>query len=154
MPRSAPDDELIEELDGNIRRLSNARRDMLTSLYLNTQYPTANSLRFPYQEQRITIEPAVHRKALSSSDYLDVYEVRRLPEAGQSKGDGLWEAHFHYPSAETSGQQFSKGHLKVWWKRKLGREAQLRAAGPGKDLLEIYRSELRLQDVEGIIPFD
>ncbi|MEG0860197.1 MAG: hypothetical protein RSD81_17485 [Pseudomonas sp.] len=154
LPRSAPDNELIEELNGNIRRLSNARRDMLTSLHLNTQYPTANSLRFLYQEQRITIEPTVRRKALSSNDYLDVYEIRRLPEAGQNKGDGLWEAHFHYPSAETSTRQFSRGHLKVWLQRKLGREAQLRAAGPGKDLLEIYRSELRLQDVEGIIPFD
>jgi hypothetical protein len=154
LPRSAPDDELIEELDGNIRRLSNARRDMLTTLHLNTRHPTANSLRFLYQEQRITIARTQHRKALSSSDYLDVYEVRRLPEAGQTKGDGLWEAHFHYPNAATPARQFSKGHLKVWWQRKLGREAQLRAASIGKDFLEIYRSELRLHDVEDIMPFD
>lgn len=151
---SSPDDELSEELDSNIRRLSNARRDMLISLYLNTKHPTANSLRFLHQERRITIESAVRRKALSASDFLDVYEVRRLAEHGQAKGDGLWEAHFHYPSIDTPARQFSKGHLKVWWQRKLGREAQLRAAGAGKELLEIYRSELRLPDVEGIIPFD
>lgn len=154
LPRSALDDELIEELDGNIRRLSNARRDMLTTLHLNTRHPTANSLRFLYQENRITIALTQQRKALSSGDYLDVYEVRRLPEAGQREGDGLWEAHFHYPKAETPARQFSKGHLKVWWQRKLGREAQLRAADSGKDLLEIYRGELRLPDVEGIIPLD
>lgn len=154
LPRSTPDDELIEDLDGNIRRLSNARRDMLTTLHLNTRHPTANSLRFLFQEKRITIKRAQQRKALSSSDYLDIYEIRRLPEAGQREGDGLWEAHFHYPDAETPVRQFSKGHLKVWWQRKLGREAQLRAAGSGKDFLEIYRGELRLLDVEGIIPFD
>lgn len=151
---SSPDDELSEELDSNIRRLSNARRDMLTSLYLNTKHPTANSLRFLHQERRITIEPTVRRKALSASDFLDVYEIRRLAEHGRAKGDALWEAHFHYPSIDTPAGQFSKGHLKVWWQRKLGREAQLRAAVAGKDLLEIYRSELRLPDVEGIIPFD
>lgn len=80
--------------------------------------------------------------------------MRRLPEPGQVKGDGLWEAHFHYASVDTPRRQFSKAHLKVWWQRKLGREAQMRAAASGKDLLEIYRSELRLADVEGIIPFD
>lgn len=154
LPRFAPDDELVEELDGNIRRLSNARRDMLTSLYLNTKHPTANSLQFLHQERRIDIELTVVRKVLSSNDYLDVYEIRRLPEPGQVKGDGLWEAHFHYASADTPRRQFSKAHLKVWWQRKLGREAQMRAAASGKDLLEIYRSELRLADVEGIIPFD
>lgn len=154
LPRSAPDDELIEELDGSIRRLSNARRDMLKTLHLNTRYPTGNSLRFLNQEKQITIALTQRRIELSSTDYLDVYQVRRLPEAGEKEGDGLWEAHFHYPSAETPARQFSKGHLKVWWQRKLGREAQLRAAGTGKDLLEIYRGELRLPDVEGIIPFD
>ncbi|MDD2048062.1 dermonecrotic toxin domain-containing protein [Pseudomonas putida] len=153
LPRIASDEELIEDLDSNIRRLSNARRDMLTSLYLNTQHPTANSLRYLYQERRITIEPTVRRKALSSNDYLDIYEIRRLAEPGQQKGDGLWEAHFHYPSAETPARQFSRGHLKVWWQRKLGRKAQLSAAASGQELLEVYRSELRLKDVDDIIPF-
>ncbi|WP_191830625.1 dermonecrotic toxin domain-containing protein [Pseudomonas fluorescens] len=153
LPRTAPDEELIEDLESNIRRMSNARRDMLTSLYLNTKHPTASSLRYLYQERRITIESTVRRKALSSGDYLDIYEIRRLPEAGQKKGDGLWEAHFHYPSAETPARQFSRGHLKVWWQRKMGRKTQLNAAVSGQDFLEIYRSELRLLDVDGIIPF-
>ncbi|MNN18870.1 hypothetical protein D3C81_1320900 [compost metagenome] len=153
LPRTAPDEELIEDLDSNIRRLSNARRDMLTSLYLNTRHPTANSLRYLHQESKIIIEPTVQRKALSSSDYLDIYEIRRLAEPGQQKGDGLWEAHFHYPSAETPARQFSRGHLKVWWQRKMGRKTQLNAAVSGQDVLEIYRGELRLKDVDGIIPF-
>ena len=152
LPRTAADEELIEDLDSNIRRLSNARRDMLTSLYLNTRHPTANSLRYLYQERKITIEATVRRKALSASDFLDIYEIRRIAEPGQKKGDGLWEAHFHYPSAETPARQFSRGHLKVWWQRKMGRKTQLSAAVSGQDFLEIYRGELRLRDVDGIIP--
>ncbi|MNH47019.1 hypothetical protein D3C79_1100710 [compost metagenome] len=55
---------------------------------------------------------------------------------------------------DTTARQFSKGHLKLWAQRKLGRLAQLRAATSGEALVAIYRGNLRLNQVEGLIPFD
>nr|WP_158458667.1 hypothetical protein [Pseudomonas fluorescens] len=147
-------DELGAQLEENIERLQAAQRDLLTSLYLTSSHPTAASLRFLVEEQQVTVHRSVQRKALTPTDFLDVYEVRRLPQRGRSRGEGLWEAHFHYPTAATPGREFAKGHLKLWSQRSLGREAQLRAAVSGHSLLAIYRGDLRLSQVDGIIPFD
>jgi len=152
--RADPANELGEQLAEAIERMQSVQRDLLTSLYLTTSHPTGNSLRFLVQEQQVRIQRSVHRKRLSAADYLDVYEIRRLPKAGKTVGEGLWEAHFHYVDASTPGRAFSKGHIKLWSQRSLGREAQMRAAATGHEMLAIYRGDLRLQQVDGIIPFD
>jgi len=154
LPRGDVDDALHRQLTSSIERLQTVRQDLLTRLYLSTGHPTAQSLAFLMQHGQVTLTRVTERKMLAPGDYLDVYQVRRLPRPGQAQGQGLWEAHFHYPSATTPGKAFNKGHLKLWSQRKLGREAQLRAAATGKDLLAIYRSDLRLEQVEGLIPFD
>ncbi|HKS14804.1 MAG TPA: hypothetical protein VJS90_17370 [Pseudomonas sp.] len=154
LARAGSGDELLGQLEENIERLQGVQRDLLTSLYLTTSHPTAASLRFLVEEQQVTVTRTVHRKPLSATDFLDVYEVRRVPRTGKARGDGLWEAHFHYPQADAADRGFVKGHLKLWSQRTLGREAQLRAAVSGHDLLAIYRGELRLSQVEGVIPFD
>lgn len=146
--------ELGEQLAEGIERMQSVQRDLLTSLYLTTSHPTGDSLRYLAQEQQVRIQRSVQRKMLSATDYLDVYEIRRLPKAGKAVGEGLWEAHFHYVDVATPGRAFSKGHLKLWSQRGLGREAQLRAAATGHEMLAIYRGDLRLQQVDGIIPFD
>ena len=154
LPRTDQDATLHSELSDGIERLQDTRRDLLVGLYLATSHPSASSLRFLLENDVVGIERAGPRKRLSEHDYLDVYEIRRKPTAAQAKGSGLWEAHFHYPEATTPGRAFSKGHLKLWSQRKLGREAQLRAAATGKDLLAVYRGDLRPSEVEGLIPFD
>lgn len=154
LQRARGSDELIEQLGENIERLQGVQRDLLSSLYLTTSHPTASSLRFLLEEQQVTIRRTVQRKSLSATDFLDVYEIRRLPKRGKAQGEGLWEAHFHYPGEATPGREFVKGHLKLWSQRTLGREAQMRAAVSGHDLLAIYRGDLRLSQVEGVIPFD
>ncbi|UTL81598.1 dermonecrotic toxin domain-containing protein [Pseudomonas putida] len=154
LPRMSPEDALFENLGEAIERLQATRRDLLTGIYLSTDHPDARSLKFLLDNNQVTVQRAGPRKALAAGDYLDVYEVRRLPRAGQGQGDGLWEAHFHYPDIGTPARQFSKGHLKLWAQRKLGRLAQLRAATSGEDLVAIYRGDLRLNQVEGLIPFE
>ncbi|WP_323613806.1 dermonecrotic toxin domain-containing protein [Pseudomonas putida] len=154
LPRMSPEDALFENLGEAIERLQATRRDLLTGIYLSTDHPDARSLQFLLDNHQVTVQRAGPRKALATGDYLDVYEVRRLPRAGQGQGDGLWEAHFHYPDIDTPARQFSKGHLKLWAQRKLGRLAQLRAATSGEDLVAIYRGDLCLNQVEGLIPFD
>lgn len=154
LPRLTPEDELFDSLSQAVTRLQATQRALLTGMYLVTFHPTAKSLRFLVEHQEVTVHRAGPRRMLSAKDYLDVYEIRRRVRAGEQEGEGLWEAHFHYPTATTGARQFSKGHLKLWSQRKLGRKAQLQAAATGKDLLAIYRGEVRLNDVEGIIPFD
>nr|WP_314476977.1 DUF6543 domain-containing protein [uncultured Pseudomonas sp.] len=154
LPRITPQDELSDNLAQAVTRLRATQRDLLVGLYLVTSHPTAAGLKYLVAEQEVTVQRAGARKMLSANDYLDVYEIRRRPRQGEKLGVGLWEAHFHYSDATTDMRQFSKGHLKLWSQRKLGRKAQLLAAGSGKDLLAIYRGELRLDQIEGVIPFD
>lgn len=154
LPRLTPEDELFDSLSQAVRRLQAAQRDLLTGMYLVTPHPTAKSLRFLFEHSEVTVYRAGPRQMLSAKDYLDVYEIRRRVRKDEPQGEGLWEAHFHYPTMTTAARQFSKGHLKLWSQRKLGRKAQLQAATSGKDLLAIYRGEVRLSEVEGILPFD
>ncbi len=153
LPRQGRDEILQRGLADAIERLQATRRDRLTTLYLERPHPTAQGLRFLFEQQQVAIRRVGERKALSAGDYLDVYEVRRVSAPGRP-GSGLWEAHFHYDSATAPARQFLKGHLKLWSQRKLGRKAQLAAAASGNELLAIYRGELRLEQVEGVIPFD
>ncbi len=153
LPRLTPEDELFEALNDAATRLKSVKRDLLTGMYLSTSHPTADSLRFLFDQRAITVQRAGERKALSASDYLEVYEIRRRIRSGEREGEGLWEAHFHYPSDTTPARKFSRGHLKLWTQRKLGRKAQLQAAASGRDFLAIYRGELRLEQIDGIIPF-
>lgn len=154
LPRLTPEDELFDSLSQAVRRLQATQRDLLTGMYLVTSHPTAKSLRFLFEHNEVTVNRAGLRRMLSAKDYLDVYEIRRRMRVGEVQGEGLWEAHFHYPEADSGTRQFSKGHLKLWSQRKLGRKAQLQAASSGRDLLAIYRGEVRLSEMEGIIPFE
>ncbi|MCE1115923.1 dermonecrotic toxin domain-containing protein [Pseudomonas sp. NMI795_08] len=154
LPRTEKEQPLLGKLQEAIERLEAARIDLLTSLYLTTSHPTAASLRFLVEQDKVVVSRAGPRKLLAANDYLDVYEVRRKPAAGRAQGAGLWEAHFHYGAADTPGRSFSKGHLKLWSQRSLGRKAQLDAASSQGLLLAIYRGDLRLEQAEGLIPFD
>ncbi len=51
----------------------------------------------------------------------------------------LWEAHFHYTTANANARRFAKGHLK--FPEAMGRDERLQ------------RSDLRLDQIEDLIPF-
>ncbi|ABZ00996.1 hypothetical protein QVM62_01690 [Pseudomonas putida] len=154
LKRAGIESEFGSRLADDIERLESVQRDYLISTYTSTSHPSANSLRFLVEQEQVRITRTVTRKPLGAGDFLDVFEIRRVPAPGKAKGAGLWEAHFHYPAADTPVRQFSKGHLKLWAQRTLGREAQLRAAASAGELLAIYRGNLRWADVEGLIPFE
>ena len=154
LKRAGIESEFGSRLADDIERLESVQRDYLISTYTSTSYPSASSLRFLVEQEQVRITRAVTRKPLGGRDFLDIFEIRRVPAPGKAKGVGLWEAHFHYPAADTPVREFSKGHLKLWAQRALGREAQLRAASSTGELLAIYRGNLRWADVEGVIPFE
>jgi len=154
LPRLDSTKQVIEALSDGITRLETSHDECLTELYLSSHRPTAESLRFLWKRRLVTISRVPERKRISVEDYLDIYEIRRPPATGRTQGICVWEAHFHYTSESAAAREFVKGHLKLWRERKLGRKAQLRAATQRKELLSIYRGDLRLEQVDGIIPFD
>ena len=91
----------------------------------------------------------IRRQLRHAHDYLDVYEVRDV----QAPRRVLWEAHFHYPNLDASAHDFVKGHLKFWDAGVRGRKAMLEQAADARERIAIYRGDLRLEQVIGIIPF-
>ncbi|MND98516.1 hypothetical protein D3C80_908740 [compost metagenome] len=123
---------------------------LLTDAYLNTRHPDAKALRYLYQANRLQIARTTTRKALrNTNDYLDVYQIRDV----QAPAKVLWEAHFHYRSANAAPHGFVKGHLKFWEPRGMAREVRLEATTNATERLGIYRGDLRLEQVSDIIPF-
>ncbi|MCX2887662.1 hypothetical protein OO258_05410 [Pseudomonas sp. DCB_BI] len=144
------DNGLVDLLRAAVDRVHHERLRLLTDAYLNTRHPDGKALRFLAEQGRIRIRQTVIRRQLRHAhDYLDVYEVRDV----QAPRRVLWEAHFHYPSLDASAHDFVKGHLKFWDAGVRGRKAMLEQAADARERIAIYRGDLRLDQVIGIIPF-
>nr|WP_284359468.1 DUF6543 domain-containing protein [Pseudomonas putida]HDS0984603.1 hypothetical protein [Pseudomonas putida] len=144
------DSSLVDLLRAAVDRVHHERLRLLTDAYLNTRHPDGKALRFPAEQKRVRIRQTVIRRQLRhANDYLDVYEIRDV----QAPQRLLWEAHFHYPSLEARGHDFVKGHLKFWDAGVRGRKALLEQAASARERIAIYRGDLRLEQVIGIIPF-
>ncbi|MGJ7549465.1 hypothetical protein [Pseudomonas alloputida] len=144
------DSGLIDLLQAAVDRVDQERLRLLTDAYLNTRHPDGKALRYLAGQNRIRIRQTVIRRQLRhANDYLDVYEIRDV----QAPQRLVWEAHFHYPSLEAGGHDFVKGHLKFWDAGVRGREAMLEQAANARERIAIYRGDLRLEQVIGIIPF-
>ena len=63
----------------------------------------------------------------------------------------LWEAHFHYTTANANARRFAKGHLK--FPEAMGRDERLQRAQASAERCQVYRGDLRLDQIEGLIPF-
>lgn len=144
------DSSLVDLLRAAVDRVHHERHRLLTDAYLNTRHPDGKALRFLAEQKRVRIRQTVIRRQLRhANDYLDVYEIRDV----QAPQRLLWEAHFHYPSLEARGHDFVKGHLKFWDAGVRGRKALLEQAASARERIAIYRGDLRLEQVIGIIPF-
>ncbi|WP_329959908.1 hypothetical protein [Pseudomonas putida] len=144
------DSSLVDLLRAAVDRVNHERLRLLTDAYLNTRHPDGKALRFLAEQKRVRIRQTVIRRQLRhANDYLDVYEIRDV----QAPQRLLWEAHFHYPSLEARGHDFVKGHLKFWDAGVRGRKALLEQAASARERIAIYRGDLRLEQVIGIIPF-
>lgn len=144
------DSSLVDLLRAAVDRVHHERLRLLTDAYLNTRHPDGKALRFLAEQKRVRIRQTVIRRQLRhANDYLDVYEIRDV----QAPQRLLWEAHFHYPSLEARGHDFVKGHLKFWDAGVRGRKALLEQAASARERIAIYRGDLRLEQVIGIIPF-
>ena len=141
---------LAAELSTTASVVETEKGRLLTDAYLNTHHPDAKALRYLYQAKRLQIDPTTTRKRLrNANDYLDVYQIRDV----QAPAKVLWEAHFHYRSANAAPHAFVKGHLKFWEPSGMARDVRLEATTTAAERLDIYRGDLRLEQVSDIIPF-
>lgn len=147
------DRDLVGRLSAEAQRLRVMQRELLIELYSNTPYPSADALKYLHKQQLLKIEYQSPRVLLANNEALDKYKITRLANPQAKKGKPLWEAHFHFRSQAAPGREFDWGHLKTWKQRSLARMDQLRAAELGEGL-KIYRGNLRLSDVQGIIALD
>ncbi|WP_060509750.1 DUF6543 domain-containing protein [Pseudomonas sp. NBRC 111124] len=142
--------ELIAQLRDAATTVGEDKNRLLTDSYLNTRHPDGQALRYLHRQQRIEINQTTRRKALrNTNDYLDVYQVKDV----QAPTKVLWEIHFHYLSPTAPARDFAKGHLKFWEPRPVSRAVELERADTAHERLAIYRGNLRVADVEGIVPF-
>jgi hypothetical protein len=108
------------------------KKRLLTTAYLGTQHPDSKALHFLLEANEIEVKLTRARKRLKANDFLDVYDVYRL-EPRQK----LWEAHFHYTSANANPRRFAKGHLK--FPNTMSRDERLQRAQAPAERYEIYR---------------
>ncbi|MCE7762348.1 hypothetical protein GQL56_06780 [Pseudomonas putida] len=139
---------LAARLNAAVGELQAEKRRLLTDAYFNTRHPDSKALRYLHQEDQIEIALTRARKRLKDNDYLDVYAIHR-----KQPRQKLWEAHFHYTSAQANPREFAKGHLKFWEQRALSRDERLERSHDPAERINIYRGDLRLEQIEGVIPF-
>lgn len=146
---SHQDQAMTARLGETSAALRTLKNELLTVTYLNTRHPGSDALNYLHRAGKIIIQPGRVRKRLRAGDFLDVYTIRRadLPE------ETLWEAHFHYARADAGSHDFSKGHLKFPEPLGLSRSARLEAASSATERANVYRGDLKLAQVEGVIPF-
>ena len=140
--------DLASRLREAIAQMQAEKQRLLTSAYLDTRHPDSKALRFLFEADQIDITQSQPRKRLKDNDYLDVYRVNR--KVPQQK---LWEVHFHYNSADAAPRAFAKGHLKFSEPHAMSRDEQLMLSNTPAERLRIYRGDLRLDQIEGVIPF-
>nr|EPB93681.1 hypothetical protein L321_22962 [Pseudomonas plecoglossicida NB2011] len=142
------DQPLAARLEQAMAGMQAEKRRLLTDAYFGTRHPDSKALRYLFDEGQIEIGLARSRKRLRADDYLDVYTVNRIQPR-----QPLWEAHFHYTNAQDNPRAFAKGHLKLCEPRSMSRDEQLQRSLDPAEQIRIYRGDLRLGQIEGLIPF-
>lgn len=137
---------LIRALEMAGDRLRSQKNLLLTTLYTDTHYPSAEALQFLHAQQLLKVE-YVARKTMANGNVFDEYKVMRLATPGAAQGRNLWVAHFHLPSADAYAEEFTQGHLKTW---RQGRMSGSKEEGSNK---RVHRGKLTLEQARGIIPF-
>ncbi|BBU42196.1 hypothetical protein PPTS312_01110 [Pseudomonas putida] len=146
--RTGPDQghSLAARLEQAITEVQAEKKRLLTTAYLDTQHPDSKALRFLIEAGEVEVRLTRSRKRLKANDFLDVYDIYRLQPRAK-----LWEAHFHYTSATANARRFAKGHLK--FPDAMSRDERLQRVLAPSERYQIYRGDLRLEQIEDLVPF-
>ncbi|HDS1819968.1 TPA: hypothetical protein QEM96_004672 [Pseudomonas putida] len=139
---------LKEKLFTAIKRTRDAKYQALTTIYFNTQYPESWVVRALKELGAVTVRRVDKRTRTADGHYLDIYRIDKVHAADTEL---LWEAHFHYPSADAPARAFTQGHLKL--PKAKSRSEQLMRAANRHERLRIYGGDLLYERDKDIIPF-
>lgn len=139
---------LKDKLFKAIKRTRDAKYQALTTTYFNTQYPESWVVRTLKELGAINVRRVDNRRRTADGHYLDIY---RIDKAHTADTELLWEAHFHYPSADAPAHAFTQGHLKL--PKAKSRSEQLIRAANRNERLRIYGGDLLYDRDKDIIPF-
>lgn len=139
---------LKDNLLNALQRTRDAKHQALTTIYFNTQYPESWVVRALKELGAVTVRRVDKRTRTADGHYLDIYRIDKVRAAD---AELLWEAHFHYPSADAPAHAFTQGHLKL--PKAKSRSEQLMRAANRNERLRIYGGDLLYERDKDIIPF-
>lgn len=139
---------LKDKLFKAIKRTRDAKYQALTTIYFNTQYPESWVVRALKELGAVTVRRVDKRTRTADGHFLDIYRIDKVRAAGSEL---LWEAHFHYPSANAPAHAFTQGHLKL--PKAKSRSEQLMRAANRYERLRVYGGDLLYERDKDIIPF-
>jgi len=134
--------EQRQDLAKNSETLRNLAHELTLKIYKNPEKPNASYLTHLIRLQEVNVRKLNATRLLlgkgSKRSYLDKYVITDLQD------QPLWEAHFHYPEANTPREHFAhgSGHLKTLEDARKGIEYQRRQAQQGLEVRSILRIEV------------
>ncbi|MDD2056037.1 hypothetical protein N5D52_20085 [Pseudomonas sp. GD03860] len=123
-------------------RLRGLANELTLQIYKNLNKPNASYLTNLIRLQQVKVRKVNNARILlgkgSKRHFLDNYLIMDL------QNQPLWEAHFHYPDANTPRERFAhgSGHLKTLEDARKGIEYQRRQAQQGLEVRSILRAEV------------
>ena len=140
----------VTELRAAARELTSRGKEIRVELYKKSRYPTAENLSYLKQANEVIVARIGERLASDSPD--DFLEKHWVWDSKTNKV--IWEAHFHYPAADTPRRAFSKGHLKLYEHRNLGRKFQFEQAQNNREVIDIHRGDINHRIAPRIFPME
>ncbi|WP_156905610.1 hypothetical protein [Pseudomonas vranovensis] len=134
--------EQRQDLVKNSDMLRNLAHELTLKIYKNPEKPNASYLTNLIRLQEVNVRKLNDTRLLigkgSKRHYMDKYLITDL------QAQPLWEAHFHYPEANTPRERFAhgSGHLKSLADARKGIEYQRRQAQQGLEVRSILRVEV------------
>ncbi|WP_166357846.1 dermonecrotic toxin domain-containing protein [Pseudomonas akapageensis] len=140
----------VTALRAGAQALRQRGKEIRIELYKKSRYPTAESLAYLKQANEVLIARIGERVATDApDDFLEKHWIR-----DNTTNKVLWEAHFHYPAADTPRKEFSKGHLKLYDQRNLGRKFQFEQAKDNREVIDIYRGDISRKLAPRLFPLE
>lgn len=140
----------VTELRDAAQALTRRGKEIRIELYKKNRYPTAENLAYLKQANEVLIARIGERVASEApGDFLEKHWVR-----DNTTNKVLWEAHFHYPTADTPRKEFNKGHLKLYDQRNLGRKFQYEQARNNREVIDIYRGDISRKLAPRLFPLE
>ncbi|MFI8224260.1 hypothetical protein [Pseudomonas sp. NPDC085632] len=131
-----------QRLRQDSQRLHNEAEAIRIRLFKDKSYLSADRVVYLIGRDELRVKRIQSRQPLgrgANKEFLDIYVL-----SDKQTGERLWEAHFHYPKADTSALGFNDrgGHLKTLDQARTGASSQRRDEQAGRPHVAVWRLTL------------